>query len=565
MIGLYSVLHMAKSSTLTQQSNIGVVGHNIANVTTTGYSRQKLLLEPNHSLTTAIGQMGTGVGAVGVQRDYDKFINAQINFEKQILGNWQAQDDNFKRVEMAFSETSEYGLSMAMNEFWNAWQALADNPGYTERVGLIGVTETMTGGFNKMFDELYAIQSDIDSTIKATVDDINMLVDQIVELNEKIASLELGQNTANDFRDKRYVLLNELASKVGFTSFEDSNGQTTVLLESGNPLIQANSGWHLAVKADVTNNGFYDVGWDDGTGSFTDITGSITRGGLKGLLETRDTAISTYLERIDKLAAGIINEVNKLHYYGYGLDGSTENNFFNPLSVSTGYSKDNTGGASINSGTIYDNTVLTLDDYEIRFTATDFKIFNVTDGTQVMTARISGSVDNDGSFTYASGDDIEFEGIRVAITTGATGPANGDIFTVNSTEGAARNMTVNPVIVSDGNKIAASEGSAGDDNLKALDIAVLGNGKYMNNNTSSFDSYYNGIASEVGLNATSVSRSLLHKQDMVDQMNTRRESISGVNLDEEMANLMMYQQAYTAAARMISVVQEMLDELVDIV
>lgn len=563
MPGLYGVLDMAKWATLSQQANIEVIGHNIANVNTPGYSRQRVILETSPSLTTIIGQMGTGVRAVEVQREYDTFINAQLNFEKQILGNYQAQDYNFQRIEDVFNDSSEYGLSMAMNEFWNAWQALANNPsGWAERVGLISIAKTMAGDFNKMYDELHTIQTDINSSIKGAVDDINALVDQIVELNEKISLIEISEDSANDFRDQRDVLLDELASKVGFNCFEDSTGQTNILLENGNPLVQGSMGWHLAVESNTTNNGFYDVGWDDGTGKLVDIIDSITRGELKGLLEMRDTTIPTYLKKLDKLAAGIINELNKLHYYGYGLDSSTENNFFNPFSVSTGYSEDNTGVASINAGTIYDNTVLTLDDYEIRFTATDFKIYNVTDGTQVMTARIGGTPDYDGSFTYNDGDDIEFEGIRVVITGS---PDPGDIFTINSTKDAAKNMTVNPVIASDVNKIAASEGSTEDDNLNALAIAALRDGNHMNNNTTSFGDYYNGLVGEVGVDVSSSSRSLLYKQTMVDQLNTRRESISGVNLDEEMANLIMYQQAYTAAARMIGVVEEMLDELMNVI
>jgi len=567
MLGLYSVLDMAKLSLLAQQANMAVTSHNIANVSTPGYSRQRLKIATSPSVSTGIGQMGTGMRALGVRREYDAFINAQINIEKQILGNWQSQDYNFMRVEGLFNESSESGLSGAMDEYWNAWQGVADNPsGSAERVNLISLAETMARNFNNKFNELFKIQSDFDANIKGIVDDINVLVDQIAEVNEKISWIEATGDAANDLRDKRVRFLDELGGMIGFSSFEDSSGQVTVLMESGPPLVQGNISWHLDVRPDTTNNGFYDIGWNVSSGTFTDVTDSITRGELRGLLEMRDTNISGYIDSMDKLAAGIINEVNKLHYYGYGLDGSTENNFFNPLSVKTNTSNDNTGGASIDAGTVYDNTVLTLDDYEIRFTgAATFEIYNVTDSTQVTTARINSVVDVDGSFAYTSGSTIEFEGIRVAITDGATGPANGDIVTVNTTGGAAGNMTVNSVLVSDVNKVAASEDSAGDDNLNAIAIAVLRDGNYMDNNTHSFSNYYNGVIGKIGADSSGASRSLLYKQDIVDQLNVRRESVSGVNLDEELANLIIYQQAYTASARMISFVQEMLDELVNIV
>jgi len=674
MPGLYGILDMCKWAALSQQANIEVIGHNVANVNTPGYNRQKVLLETGPSISTAIGQMGTGVKAVTVRRQYDKFINAQLILERQILGNWEAQDYNFQRVEGIFDETSEYGLSTVMNEFWNAWQALADNSaGRAERVGLLSIGETMAEDFNRMYEELHTIQTDINRSMKGAVDDINALVDQIVELNEKISSIEIGEDKANDFRDQRDVLMGELAEKIGFTYFEDEFGQTVILLENGSPLVQDRLGWHLAVEVDVTNNNFYDISWDDGTGALTDISDSITRGELRGLLEMRDTNIAAYLKNVDRLAAGIINEVNKLHYYGYGLDGSKENNFFNPypLNVVTGISADNTGGASINAGTVYDDTVLTLDDYEIRFSDTDtnrYTIYNVTENTTVTAGFVidadnntiyfdedgatertatlttgtysademaveieralnnapgatstysvtydataeeftitsdgfggnvfnirwqsgdggAGSLaaetlgfnvaDDNGALFYASdfaanhayidGHDISFEGITVAITDGATGPALGDIFTIDSTKDTAKNMTVNPVIVSDVNKIAASENIAGDDNLNALAIAALRDGNYMNNNTTTFGNYYNGVVGEVGVDVSSSSRTLLYKQTVVDQLTNRKESISGVNLDEEMADMIRFQQAYTAAARMIVVVQEMLDELLNIV
>lgn len=567
MSGLYGILDMCKWSTLAQQANIEVIGHNIANVNTPGYSRQKVVLNAAPSITTVIGQMGTGVRAVAVQRDYDQFVNAQINFEKQILGNWQAQDYGFQRIEGIFNESSEYGLSSVMNEFWNAWQSLADNPsGQAERVALISIAETMAHDFNKMYEDLHTIQVDTNSSIKGAVDTINALVDQIVDLNKKISQIEVGQDIANDFRDQRESLLDELAAEIGFSCVEDDAGQVSIFLEDGHPLVQPGRGWHLAADVNATNNHFYDVGWDDGTGILTDITDKITRGELGGLLEIRDTIIPSYIGKVDKLAASIIHETNKLHYYGYGLDGSTENNFFNPLSVRTNISGDNAGGASINIGTVYDQGALTLDDYEIRFSgAATFEIYNVTDGTQVMDARVNGVVDNDGSFAYSSGSDIEFEGIRVVITDGAIGPNSGDIFTINSTGDAAKNMTVNPDVANDVNKIAASEDGSGNDNANALAIAGLRNGNHMNNNTTSFDSYYSGLVGEIGVDVQNASRSFLYKQDMVEQLSSQRESISGVNLDEEMANLIRYQQAFTAAARMITLVDEMVEELLNLV
>jgi flagellar hook-associated protein 1 FlgK len=453
-----------------------------------------------------------------------------------------------------------------MDEFWNAWQALADNPsGQAERAALVSIAETMSNDFNKMYNDFHTLQTNVNNSIKGTVDEINALTDQIVELNEKISRIEVGGDIANDFRDQRDGLMDELAEKIGYSYLEDELGQVSIFLENGNPLVQARMQWELGVEVNTANDNFYDVSWDDGSGTLTAITDIITRGELSGMIEMRDTIIPDYLSKVDRLAGGIINAINKLHYYGYGLDGSTENNFFLPLSAATSVSEDNTGGGVITGGAVYDNTVLTLDDYEIQFVGANFEIYNVTDGTQVMDARINGIVDTDGSFTYMSGSTIEFEGIQVVVTDGALGgPLAGDVFTVSSTGDAAKNMTVNPVIVGDVTKIAASEDISGDDNVNALAIAVLRDGNTMNNNTTSFSSYYSGLVGEVGVDVQDASRNLVYRETMVDQLQTRKESVSGVNLDEEAVNLMRYQAAFTAAARMITVVDEMIQELLNL-
>jgi len=425
----------------------------------------------------------------------------------------------------------------------------------------------MAHDFNKMYQDLHTLQRNINGSIKGTVDDINAITEQIVELNEKISSIEVNADMANDFRDQREALLDELADKIGISFLEDEIGQVSIFLENGNPLVQARMKWDLAVEVNVANENFYDVSWDDGTGTLYSITDQIARGELSGMIEMRDTAIPDYISKVDRLAGGIINEINKLHYNGYGVDGSTENNFFVPLSAATGFSEDNTGGAVITGGDVYDNTVLTLDDYEIRFTGVGtFEIHNITDGTQVDQARIDGTVPPGNSFSYTGPTTtIEFEGIQVSIADGtAGGPAAGDVFNVSSTGDAAKFMKVDPAVVSDNSKIAASEGAEGDDNVNVLAIAALRDGNYMNNNTSTFSSYYSGVVGEVGVDAQTASRSASYRLTMVEQLNTRKESVSGVNLDEEAVNLMRYQYAFTAAARMINVVDELIQELLNL-
>ena len=143
------ILNAGRTALFTQQKAIAITGHNIANVNTDGYTRQRVNMATNLPYASQPGQTGTGVQAVEIQRIYDRFLGAQINDENQNLGSWEAQKGVLERVEIIFDESSGDGLNQAMSEFWNAWQDLANNPSdYVGRTVLLAKSETMTDVFN---------------------------------------------------------------------------------------------------------------------------------------------------------------------------------------------------------------------------------------------------------------------------------------------------------------------------------------------------------------------------------------------------------------------------------
>lgn len=332
MPGLYGVLNTGKGALLTQQKAVDVTGHNIANANTLGFSRQRLNLETNEPISMKPGQMGTGVRAREIQRIYDKFLGVQINNENKSLGRWESQKDALERVEMIFDESTGFGLNQAMSEFWNAWQDLVNNPtGLGERSALLAKTEQMTQNFQKVHADLRQIQDDIDDSIKGIVEEINLITPQIADLNRKISQVEIGGQNANDYRDKRDLLLQELSLKIDINSFENDEGKMTVMVCGGRPLVENTSAWDLSTE---TVSGHENVVWIDGDGNSVDITSGISGGKLKGWIETRDVAIPDYSDRLDTLAQEIITQVNGLHASGFGLSGSTGNDFFNGTSAS---------------------------------------------------------------------------------------------------------------------------------------------------------------------------------------------------------------------------------------
>ncbi len=460
MPNISGILDIGRGALLAHQKAISITGHNIANVNTPGYSRQRVNLATNPGLTDASGQIGAGVRVSDIQRIYDQFLGSQINTESYNQGKWEAQKSSLERVEFIFDETTGFGLNQAMSDFFNAWQDLANNPeGHTERQVLAAKSEIMAETFNKISYDLNQLQNDLDSSIEGAVIEINTIAGQISDLNIKISDIEKSGQSANDLRDERGLLLKELSSMIDISTFEGNDGQITVLVGNGRPLVQPPYSMSLST---VTNaSGHEDVLWVDRDGNSVDITNDISGGKLKGWLEVRDVKIEDYKTRLDDLASSIITEVNNLHTAGFDLNGAV-------------------GGAF---------------------------------------------------FTGTSASDI----------------------------------AVDTNIVNDVNLIAASGTGAPGDNSNAIAITNLQNGLLMSGGTATCDDFYNSLVSDVGIAMQSAQMNYDHQTAMASSLDNYRESISGVSLDEEMVNLVKFQHAYDAAAKLISAVDEMMNTVMNMV
>jgi flagellar hook-associated protein 1 len=460
MSNILGLLDIGRGALLAHQKAISITGHNIANVNTPGYSRQRVNLATSLGLTSASGQMGSGVRVSDIQRIYDQFLGSQINTESYNLGKWEAQKSSLERVEIIFDETTGFGLNQAMGDFWNAWQDLANNPeGHTERQVLVAKSEIMAEAFNKISSDLNQQQNDIDSSIEGAVIEINTIAGQISDLNIKISDIEKSGQSANDLRDERDLLLKELSSMIDISSFERDDGQVTVLVGNGRPLVQPP--YSLSLSTVTNASGHEDVVWVDRDGNSVDITNDISGGKLKGWLEVRDVKIEDYKTRLDDLASSIITEVNNLHTAGFDLNGAA-------------------GGAF---------------------------------------------------FTGTSASDI----------------------------------AVDTNIINDVNLIAASGTGAPGDNSNSIAIVNLQNGLLMSGGTATYDDFYNSLVSDVGIDAQSAQMNYDHQTAMASSLDNYRESISGVSLDEEMVNLVKFQHAYDAAAKLISAVDEMMNTVMNMV
>lgn len=463
--GIYGILNVSKDALLAQQKGIDVTGHNIANVNTPGYSRQRAILQTNPPLSATPGQVGTGVHVSEVERVHDRFLQLQITSETSASGRWEAEKGSLERVEMLFEG---YRIDEAMSAFWSGWEDLANNPGgQAERTALVQKAQLVVDDLNGLTEDIVSYQEkDLGQSIAGTVDQINVLTEEIARLNQVILEAEgLGQN-ANDSRDKRDTLITDLASYLDVTVVEHEDGNLSIFAGNGRALVENASSSKLTAKVNL-ETGLTDTLFGRTEGQGIDITGEISAGKLAGWRQ--DAVFEDFLGRLDTFAATLIEEVNALHKDGYGL----------------------------------------TTDPDTGLPVTDQQFFTGT---------------------------------------------------------SAANIALNAAIVEDANLIAAAQSPDGvpGDNSNAIAIASLRDSRFFNGDTSTFSSYYASLVSDVGSSVYKATFYNDHVAATLSQLNTYRETISGVSIDEEMVSLLQYQHAYQASAKVIQMVDELLDALLNI-
>ena len=556
---IFSALSSAKLGLLAQQLAIEVTGQNIANVETEGYSRQDVTFEantPRHAIKYgSMHQIGTGVRVAGIERAHDQFLFEQIMDEGDLTGSTEIKKEIFEQLEVLFNEGSGRSLNDALSSFFASAHDLATNArGLSERADLVSKAEHLSSTFNQTGKQLFTIQRNIDSTIATEVTEINSLTTQIGKLNESIHANEpASQYKANDLRDNRDRLVKELSKKIDIQLIEESDNQISLTLKDGTALVLKDQVFDLSTSINGNNESFYDVYIDSGSAT-KDITSTITGGELRGYLDMRDTEVESILDKMNILSASFIQEFNGIHRAGFGLDGSSGLDFFSPLDVTVDHGVDNKGTAAV-SITNASPTTVSVDEFEIVFNSGyEYTLNNLTTNA------------SSGTFTFTTGSTFNIkDGFAVTISGGAV---SGDKVTFSVSEDAASGMSVSSTITANTRKIAAGTTTNGD-GANALLMADLQNTSSFNSVTWSgsgsgsytFDEYYNAVVSTIGIESFSAQATLRQQEGIMLQLNSRRESISGVSIDEEMIKMIKFQQAYNASARMISVVDEMLDTL----
>lgn len=459
MPNLSRILGIARRALQAHQSAMNVASNNIANVNTEGYSRRRIELSAGRSIATPQGVLGSGVNIQGIERIRSSFIDQQLLNERPNFYQYEFKSTALNFIEDIFGEPSDFGLTRNMEDFFDSFHDLANDPeSATARILVREKAVNLKNGFKRINRQLTDYRQQLNTELGQKVKEVNRLTTQIANLNEKIVNEEVGGDSANDLRDKRSLLLDKLSKLVDVKTIENASGGINVIV-GGRHLVVDTQAQELALSVESATAIGPKVVFKNGG----QVAG-ITNGSIKGILDIRDTQVADYLDQLDKLAVNIAQKINTIHSTGYNLDGIT--------------------------------------------------------GTDLFDANVTGAAD--------------FE--------------------------------LNPAIIADANLIAASDAlnEPGNNNI-ALSLANLQGSLVMNDGDFTFSDFYNSLISSIGSQAQGSNFFRDSFAITVEKLEYNRESVSGVSLDEEMVNLIEAQQAFTAASRIVTTVDEMMQTILNMV
>jgi len=527
-------LEVAKSALFSQQTAIYVTSHNIANVNTPDYSRQQAVLSTLGPVNLPVGYLGRGVWVEEVRRIYDRFLMLQVNFQHSEKSFWETHNKILSQIETLLGDSEERGLGALMDEFFNAWHQLSLNPqGYGERVALLRIAENLSDLIKYKATALTQTRQDLVREVESVLTDINRLLSEIAQINGKI---RLGRNDLFDERDR---LLKELSSYLNFTVLEDGEGKVTLLV-GGISLVEGLEAHSLTLASDPSGKIKIKL---QGPGTF-DVTSFISLGKLGALIKAGNEIVPSFSEKLNEFAKMIISEVNKLHSEGEGQKAYTRiEGLYDltnpPFQVPQGSFQIRVYGPNGEFET-----------YEILFDGDFQNLIDQLDTITGLRAEIENGrlhiyTDSGYSFSFARG-----EGKSSSIVSSLG-------LNLFFTGWDALTIGVNPLLINDPAYIsAATKPKSPDDNSNALLIAELGQGP--------FKEFYGSIVGEIGLMVKDAQKRFEVSEGLLQSLESRREEVSGVSLDEEMLNLIKFQRSYEAAAKVIRIVDELLETLISL-
>ena len=336
MLGLFGTLDLAAQSLQTQMTGVEVTGQNLANVNTTGYTRQTVDIETSPDINTTFGPEGTGAQVVSIQQAVDTALNSQIQSQESTNGYWNAQQSALETVEADLDtylsgasststsngSVSSSGLSSQISQFFNDLQTVATSPTDTgARQQLISDAQDLATTFNEVSSGLSQMNTTLNTALSNDVSSANQLLSSIAGLNQQISIAQIGGGNANDLMDQRQQDLQNLAQLTDITTTTNSNGTVNVSI-GGQTLVSGNQ------VSDTLQT------YDPGNGQLLVETATggtpLTLGGgsMQGTIDARDGTLATLQSNVNNLASTLITLFNGPYSTGYSQTGTTGAGFF---------------------------------------------------------------------------------------------------------------------------------------------------------------------------------------------------------------------------------------------
>lgn len=545
------VLNIGLSGLNAAQAGLITTSHNIANAGNAAYTRQRTIQEAQEPFFSGGGFLGTGAKLTTTVRQYDQFVSKQLLDAKSRSSELDTYETQIGQLDDLLADP-EAGLSPALQGFFRAVQDLSANPtSSAARQSTISAGEALASRFQLLDGQMSEIRRDINSQIGGQVQSINAYARSISDINQRIQSAETAgpSQPANDLRDQRDQLISELNDIVKVNTVMQSDGAISVFVGNGLSLVVGNQPFQLAAIPDPADAQRTTVGQVLAGGGTSVVPESMLSGGkLSGLLSFRSQTLDTAQSALGQLAMDFVSGFNAQHQLGQTLDGNPGGDFFgfngtptaltaagmvsvtlantrdvaaaSPVATATGAA--NTGTAAIDGSRVINRTSLP---FAGNVTLTFDGATNSFSASGGITA---------GPFAYAAGQPFTVGGVELTLTGT---PANGDTFTLGN----------NP--------------TGRNDNRNALQLGSLQTASLALGGTANFQSAYASLVADVGSNAREVQITSRAATTLVEQTTATQQGISGVNLDEEAANLLRYQQHYQASSKVIQIAGKIFDEI----
>lgn len=619
MANSFAGIEIGKRSLMAHSTQIQTVGHNISNADTEGYSRQRVIVKsfepiyrPDLERAMVPGQIGQGCDVESINRIKDELLESRIVEQKNVESYWETRDKYYSMIESVYNEPNDVSVRTNMDKFWQGWQELSTYPeSDAARLAVVVRGQTLTNSIQQQYKSLRGIGDQINGDIEAVVKQVNDLSRQIASVNgEIVRSKGLGDNP-NDLMDRRDLLVEKLSSLINVTVTQKDPDEFMVHTD-GQIIVQGSLARQIETVGQLDNNGYGKLMWSD-----TKLDAEFHGGTLGALVELRDKDIRTEIQSLNTMALNFADLVNDVHRNAIGKNNTTGLDFFVQHdfveNVNGNYDRNGDGvedtsyifrmtgtnalkmqeqiglsgtmtinGASGNIDVAYFSTD-TVEDVINRINDSNGEVKAYLDRNSCLVLKATSSkgmenpdfvirhVEDSGMFLTGYSGILQGSGADNAYDfnrANAVDVLAGAQFAVSPVLNPSAYIEVNGLIQNDVSSVAAafknSQGFAEpSDGRAAVEMAAIRNTKIMIGSQRTFDDYFADTITNVGLKGEQAQNQLATQNKIMGDLRDLRDSISGVNIDEELADIIKFQHGYNVAAKFISVQDELLDTLIN--